>query len=186
MEKDFNKEPMMTKEDNEDFKDPTKCWICDNDYVDNDVKVREHCHITRKYRGFAHRDCNINLKLNHKIPVVFRKVKNYDSHLIMQELGKFNLKINSIPNGLEKYLSFTIIKLSFIANFQSSLLDSLVNNLSKDDFKYLSQEFDNSALDLVRLKRFYPYENLSDFENFKEELSRKEKFYSLFIVLLIV
>ena len=46
--------------------------------------------------------CNINLKLNHKIPVVFHNLKNYDSHLIMQELGKFNLKINVIPNELGK------------------------------------------------------------------------------------
>ena len=52
----------MTKEDNEDFKNSTKCWICDNDYVDNDLKVRDHCYIIGKYRGSAHRDCNINLK----------------------------------------------------------------------------------------------------------------------------
>ena len=52
----------MTKEDNEDFKNSAKCWTCDNDYVDNDVKVRDHCHITGKYRDSAHRDFNINLK----------------------------------------------------------------------------------------------------------------------------
>ena len=53
----------------------------------------------------------------------------------MQELDKFNFKINVITNGLEKYISFTIInKLSFIENFQflSSSLDSLVKNLNKD------------------------------------------------------
>ena len=66
----------------------------------NDGKVRNHCHITGKYRGSAHRDCNMNLKFNHKIPVKFNELKLYDLHLIMQELGKFNLKINVIPNGL--------------------------------------------------------------------------------------
>ena len=101
---------MMAKEDNEDFKNSTKCWICDNDYVGNDVKVRDHCHITGKYRRSAHRDYNINLKLNLKIPVVFHNAKNYDYHLIMQELGIFNLKINVIPNKLEKYMSFTVNK----------------------------------------------------------------------------
>ena len=107
MKKHFNKELVMAKKDNEDFKTFTKCWICD------------HCHITGKYRGSAHRDCNINVKLNHKIPVVFHNLKNYDSHLIMQELGKFNLKINVIPNGLEKYMSFSINnKLSLIDSFQ--------------------------------------------------------------------
>ena len=44
MKKHFSKELVMTKEDNEDFQISTKCWICDNDdYVDNDVKVRDHC-----------------------------------------------------------------------------------------------------------------------------------------------
>ena len=181
MKKHFDKEIVMTKEDNEDFKNSTQCYICDNDYVDNDVKVRDHCNITGKYRGFAHRDCNINLKLNHKIPVVFQNLKKYYSHHIMQELGKFNLKINDIPNGLEKYMSFTINNnLSFIDSFQfpSSSLHSLVKNLSKDDFEYLSQEFDNNVLDLGKQKGFYPYEYMRDFEKFKEELTSKEKFYS--------
>ena len=48
MKKIFNKELVMTKEDNENFKNSSKCWICDNDCVDNDVKVRDHCHIIRK------------------------------------------------------------------------------------------------------------------------------------------
>ena len=77
------------------------------------------------YRGSAHRDCNINVELNYKIPVVFHNLKKYDSHLIMQEIGKFNV----IPNGLEKYMRFNIKnKLSFIDSFQflSASLDSLV------------------------------------------------------------
>ena len=58
-------------------------------------------------------------------------------------------------------MGFTInSKLRFIDCFQflSSSLDSLVKNLSKNDFKYLSQEFDNNVLDLVKQKGFYPYE----------------------------
>ena len=100
----------------------------------------------------------------------------------MQELGKFNIKIKLIPNGLEIYLSFTINnKFRIIGSFQflSSSLDRLVKNLSKDDFKYLSQEFDNNVLDLVKQKGFYPYEYMSDFEKLKEELPSKGKFYSL-------
>ena len=118
----------------------------------------------------THRDCNINLKLNHKITGVFYNLENSDSNLIMQELDKFNLKINIIPNGLEKYMSFTGKKLSFIL---SSSLESLLKNLIKDGFKYLSQEFDNNVLDLVKQKGFYTYECMSDFENFKEEFSSK-------------
>ena len=70
-------------------------------------------------------------------------------------------------------------KLSFIDSFQflNSSLDSLVKHLDKDDFKYLSHEFYNNVLDLVKQKGFYPYEYLSDFEKFKEELPSREKFY---------
>ena len=68
MKKHFNKELGMTKEDNEDFENSTKCWIYDNDYIEGDVKVRYHCHVTGKYRGSAYRDCNNDVKLNHKIP----------------------------------------------------------------------------------------------------------------------
>ena len=83
----------------------------------------------------------------------------------MQELGKFNLKINVMPNGLENYMSFSINnKLSFVDSFQflSSLLYSFVKILAKDDFKYLGQEFDNNVFGLVRHKGFYPYEYMSD------------------------
>ena len=153
----FNKQLVMTKKDNKDLENSTKCWICDNGYINPDVKVRDHCHITGKYPGFADRDCNINVKLNHENPVVLHNLKNYDSHLIIQELDKFNLKINIIPNGMEKYMSFSVNnKLIFVDSFQSlsSSSDSLVNNLNKDDFNYLSQEFNNNILVLVKQKDF--------------------------------
>ena len=50
MKKHFNKELVMTKEDNGNFKNYIKCWICDNDNID-DVKVRDHCHKTGKYNS---------------------------------------------------------------------------------------------------------------------------------------
>ena len=117
--------------------------------------------------------------LNHEIPIALHNLKTYDSHLTMPELGKFNFKINVIPNGLEKYMSFNVI---FIDSFQflSSSLNSLGKNLGKHDFKYLSQEFDSKVLDLVQEKGLYPYEYVSNFKNFKEELPSKERFYSLF------
>ena len=58
------------------------------------------------------------------------------------------------------------------------MLDSLVKSLSKDDFKYLSQEFDNNVLDPVKSKGFCPYEHVSDYKKFNEQLPSKEKFCS--------
>ena len=99
----------------------------------------------------------------------------------MQELGRFSPKINVIPNGLEKYMSFSIfskLSLSFVESFQflSSSLDSLVQNLGKDDFKYLSQESNNNVLDLVKQKGFYLYEYMSDLKMFWKSYPAKKNF----------
>ena len=71
-------------------------------------------------------------------------------------------------------------KLSFIdsSQFLNSYLDILVKNLSKDEFRCLSQEFGNNVLDPVKQKVFYPYEYMSDFQKFKNELPSKKKFFS--------
>ena len=69
-------------------------------------------------------------------------MKGYDSHLIMQEIGKSYIKVNFIPNGSEKYMAFRINNISvFIGNmqFMNSSLNALVKDLSEMDIKYLSQ-----------------------------------------------
>ena len=70
-------------------------------------------------------------------------------------------------------------KLSFIdsSQFLNSYLDILVKNLSKDEFRCLSQEFGNNVLDLVKQKVFYPYEYMSDFQKFKNELPSKKNVF---------
>ena len=53
---------MTNKKDNEEFEKSTKCWICDNVYINSDVKVTNHCHVTKKHRGSADKDWNIKVK----------------------------------------------------------------------------------------------------------------------------
>ena len=68
------------------------------------------------YRGSAHWSCNINFNLTKKVPVIFHNLRGYDSHLIIKEIGKFDVKVSVIPNGLEKYMAFIINRnLVFIA-----------------------------------------------------------------------
>ena len=59
----LNKNLIMSENSEQIFQSSNKSWICDKlfDVVDN--KVRDHCHITGKYRGSAHCSCNVNLKL---------------------------------------------------------------------------------------------------------------------------
>ena len=44
------------------------------------VKLRDYCHIIGKYRGLADRQCDISVKLNHKISAVFHNLKVFDSN----------------------------------------------------------------------------------------------------------
>ena len=139
----------MSEKEEQRFQSSNKCWLCDKLFDVGDNKVRDHCHITGKYRSSAHWSCNINLKLTKKVPVIFHNLKNYDSHLIMKKIGKFNVKVNVIPNGLEKYMDFTINNdLIFIDSmqFMNFSADTLVKNLSDNDFKYLLQEFSGDLL----------------------------------------
>ena len=86
--KHFNKDMALTKDDKQNFKNAEKCYICNKKYSVKDIRVRDHCNITGKYRGSAHQDCNINYRLTEKIPVIFHNLKGYDSHFIMQTIGE--------------------------------------------------------------------------------------------------
>ena len=98
IKKDFQKPLVMTASDEEDFQKAEKCWICDRNYKREKTEkerianepVRDHCHITGKYRGSAHRKCNARLQISAekiKIQVVFHNLKGYDSHFIIEKLG---------------------------------------------------------------------------------------------------
>ena len=58
----------------------------------------------------------------------------------------------------------------------SSSLDSLVKNLNKGDFSYLSQKFDKNKLGIVKQKGFHPSEYETDFEKFKQNYEAKKHF----------
>ena len=119
MKKHFNKNLIMSEKEKYLFQQSNSCWICKKIFNDEDEKVTDHCHITSKSRGAAHWDCNINFQLTKKAPVIFHNLKGYDSHLIFFVLHRFNLKINLIPNGLEKYMTFFLKKnLVFIDSTQ--------------------------------------------------------------------
>ena len=106
-----------------------------------------------------------------KIPVIFHNLRGYDSHLINKEINKFDVKVTVIPNGLEKYMAFTINRNLVIIDsmqFMNSSLDSLVKNLLDNDFKYLSEEFSGEFLRLGKLKGVYPHDYIDSFKKFSE------------------
>ena len=176
IKKHFNKPLVMTDNDEQHFKTMDGCHICGEKYADKDVHVRDHCHITGKFRGSAHQECNMKQRIKPediKIPVIFHNLRGYDSHFIMQQIveiakkhaytnkkeEKQDLNINAIPSNMEKYMAFMLRNhLTFIDSFQfmSCSLDKLVNNLLKDDLKSTSQVFKGKRLNLMSQKGVYP------------------------------
>ena len=103
----FNKNLIMTEEEENFFQKSNNCWICKK-FINNnnEEKVREHCHVTGKFRDAAHRNCNVNFQSTKKVPVIIHNLRSYDSHLIFNELDKFDVKTKVIPSRLEKYMAF--------------------------------------------------------------------------------
>ena len=88
----------MTQDDREAHDAADKCWLCGGvfkEYRQGDKgglwKVRDHDHLTGKYRGAAHSKCNQTLRIDPyhtSIPVFFHNLKNYDAHHLMSAIGR--------------------------------------------------------------------------------------------------
>ena len=135
IKKHFNKPLVMTEVDEQHFKTMDGCHICGEKYTDKDVRIRDHCYITGKFRGSAHEECNLKLRIkpeNLKIPIIFHNLCGYDSHFLIHQIGKIAnkhgytnkkgekqyLNINTIPNNMEKFMAFMLNNhLTFIDSF---------------------------------------------------------------------
>ena len=172
---------IISEKEEEQFQLSNICWICEKLIDDDDKKVRDHCHVTGNFRGAAHWSCNKNLQLTKNLPVIFHNLRGYDSHLIFNELNKFDMKIEVIPNRLKKYMTFFLNKnLVYIDSmeFINSSLEKLVKNLSDNGFKYLIKEFVSKNLELIKQEGAYPYEYMDSVKRFGEEkLPDRECFY---------
>ncbi len=201
----INNNMIMTEQDKIEFFNTSTCYLCGEEIKANDPKghkVRDHCHFTGKYRGCAHKICNLKYNyLNFKIPVFFHNLKNYDAHLIIGNYHNLDdkKKIEVIAQNSEKFITFGFNHLRFkdTFSFLSSSLEKLIK-LNKyvtidgkdilmenwqDNFKFSKKnEYVNNDDDLFLLteKGIYPYDYMDNWDKFKEkELPRKEKFYSI-------
>ena len=181
---------VMTKSDEKDFQNAKKCWICQKRYKADENPVRDHCHITGKYRGSAHNICNLKLQISAeriKIPVIFHNLKGYDSHFIIEKLGDIMeekpLNVKVIATNTEKYTAIYLDKhLAFIDSFQfmPSPLANLAKNLPDEKYIYTSEAFEGEKLALMKAKGLYPYDYMDSEAKFAERhLPARKDFYSL-------
>ena len=121
----------LTEADTESFRCATHCRFCEKEL--NGDKVRDHCHMTGKYRGAAHKLCNIGCHNRYtKVPVYCHNMKGYDSHFIIAEAYKYETrkrqKMNVIAQNSEKFLTFGFNRYAFLDSlgFLNGSLESLV------------------------------------------------------------
>ena len=175
-----NLELQISPQEEESFQLAEECWLCENPL--DDTKVRDHDHLTGKYRGAAHNICNINCKQRSSsfVPIFFHNFSGYDCHLIFEELltEAYNQNYNPtiIPKSLENYVSVQVGCLRFLDSYRflSSSLVKLVKSL--DNFPIM--KFEGMSDDLFKKKLAYPYEYLN-LDNFQEPLNlTKEDYWS--------
>ena len=187
----FKEERMIfNAADRRKFDSTTACYLCTKPFGDAPMlkKVRDHDHLTGKFRGAAHSHCNIRMRKTYQVPVFFHNFRGYDSHLVVQSLSKFPLrKISVIGQAMEKYLSlswgeYLVFKDSF--QFLSCSLEQLVANLlksGKDHFVQLNKEFaaKPELLTMLFRKGIYPYDYMDSPARFNEgQLPPKDAFFS--------
>ena len=133
---------IMTEENEKDYRKNNICRFCEKN-IESD-KVRDHCHLTGKFRGSAHSKCNINVTQDQSnfIPFIFRNFSNYDCHIFFKKLvDKKNdkVKFDIIPETNEEYKAVTYGCIRFIGSYRffSSSLDSLVRTLVDNNHKTL-------------------------------------------------
>ena len=184
--KETKKDIIMTQEDEEDFKNKSICRFREKGILSD--KVRDHCHLTGKYRGPAHNTCNINVKQKDSnfIPFAFHNFSNYDCHMFFKrliDLKKDKVKFKIIPKTNEEYITVKYGCIRFIDSYRflSESLDKLVKNLDEDDFKILKKEFPDKW-QYINKKLAYPYEyfnNINDYKKSVDNLKKEDSFSKL-------
>ena len=170
----------MTEKDQENFNNAENCYACKKELGDD--RVRDHCHLTGKYRGAAHSKCNLRMRVPEFVPVLFHNLEGYDSHLFIKSLGLSEGTINCIPKTDEKYISFSkkivmetftnedgkelkkTLEIGFLDSLKFTLksLDSLVGGLKTDQFYALEKGMGTN--ELLKKKGVFPYEFMTGFD----------------------
>ena len=187
----------LTTKQQEKYDDATTCWICDGakgEFTKQNYKVRDHDHMTGKFRRAAHWKCNIfyNYK-NMKIPCIIHNFKGFDSHLIINAYGKYQNeryeidqfhKISCIATTIEKYMSVTMMSFTFLDSMQflKASLSKLVSTLKKDfgteHFRYTRKEFRDDNIDLMSGKLPYAYTFAKNFEDYDKNIFPPQEAYN--------
>ena len=150
------------------YDNSTLCHIC-NEKLCKD-RVRDHCHLSGKFRGAAHEVCNLKYKIPKFFPVIFHNLSGYDSHLFIKILVNSKGDISCIPNNEENYIYY-------ISFTKQIIVDKFVNEEGKevnvkrelrfiDSLRLMASSLDKLSINLkidqsVNLRKYYSGNQLS-------------------------
>ena len=179
----------LTIQQQRDFDSCTHCPRCNIKFNETIYKkVRDHDHITGKFRSALCHKCNSKLHVSRRtLPVIFHNFKNYDAHqLIKHGLSKFkHWQLDIIPETKEKYMTlraripveltregkqvyFNVVFLDSY-QFMSSSLASLVNNLDSLPFtEVLQPDYPNLTNETIKRKGVFPYSYFNSLSKLQE------------------
>lgn len=196
-------EPMLKLTDEEErlCGDPdVKCFICGFGFKTDEMRARDHCHFTGKFRGITHTKCNLDYKFTRHIPVIIHNLSGYDAHLFIKQLAtQIQGEINIIPINSEQYISFTKvvwnstlelnvrekIRLKFIDSFRfmSDSLSKLASLIPSDKKRILHsvcrKDYSPEQITMLERKGVFPYDYVNSIERLSEtSLPAIEQFYN--------
>ncbi|XP_060844037.1 uncharacterized protein LOC132924001, partial [Rhopalosiphum padi] len=91
---------VMNDRDTRKHNENKNCNFCKRSF-DTNEKVRDHCHLTGRFRQSLCSRCNLKLKQPKFVPCFFHNLSNYDAHFIVTELGYDANSIKVIANSEE-------------------------------------------------------------------------------------
>ena len=107
---------LLTKEQQESYKNRKICYICkeqfENKYLKEktgDRKVRNHCYWTGEYRSAVDTIYKLKYSVPKNIAIVFNNWSNYDVNSIIKELAKeIKKQFTCLGENTDKYITFTV------------------------------------------------------------------------------
>lgn len=183
MSKHEFKYPILSKEEEDEFQNSEFCHLCKAKFKSDELKVRNHDHITSKYLGSAHNACNLSFRKSRKIPCFMHNFSGYDSHLLIKELAQNNLYLKPIAKSLEKFISFSYQNIQFKDSYR--FIPNSLNELCKDlkaktgenyvkfpaTYRYFKERYSylpDENFEMLTRKLPFPYDYLDSFARLEE------------------
>lgn len=173
----------MRDEDERCFLSAVTCHICAKP-LGND-RVRDHCHLSGRFRGAAHQQCNVLYRLPKRLPIVIHNGAAYDWHFIVHALATHHSKkIQIIAQNAERFITFMYrtqgVEVRFLDSYKflAGSLDTLSANVPDDDMHCVRHYFpDPVEFALCRRKGVFPYDYIDSVDRLDEtELPAHELF----------